>query len=113
FELTRAQGYLHAILDVILRHTEEGRRVYGKGRVRLAAGDRVVLPDLADSLELLADQGPAALYGGELGDAIVRHLAETGGAITADDLGAYRVVRRRPVRARFRGHEFVSNPPPS
>src|SRR5581483_9558119 len=38
---------------------------------------------------------------------------ETGGAITADDLASYRVVRRRPVRAALRGHEFVSNPPPS
>jgi len=113
FELTRPQAYLHAILDVILRHTDEGRRVYGKGGARLAAGDRVVLPDLAGSLELLADHGPGVLYGGELGRAILGHLAETGGAITADDLASYRVVRRRPVRAALRGHEFVSNPPPS
>src|SRR5438067_10158 len=28
FELTRQQAYLHAILDLILRHTPEGRRVY-------------------------------------------------------------------------------------
>src|SRR5947207_11854301 len=47
FELTRAQAYLHAILDVILRHTDEGRCVYGKDGSRLVAGDRVVLSDLA------------------------------------------------------------------
>src|SRR5438045_2562457 len=28
-------------------------------------------------------------------------------------LAAYRVISRRPVRTAFRGHEFVSNPPPS
>src|SRR5207247_2358855 len=67
----------------------------------------------AGSLEALAEQGPDAFYGGDLGRAILRHLAETGGAITAADLAAYRVVRRRPVRAEFRRHEFVSNPPPS
>ena len=39
--------------------------------------------------------------------------ARRAGGITSADLAAYRVVRRRPVRAAFRGHEFVSNPPPS
>src|SRR3954454_1463861 len=47
FDLTRPQAYLHAILDVILRHTDEGRRVYGRDGSRLAAGDHVVLRDLA------------------------------------------------------------------
>jgi gamma-glutamyltranspeptidase/glutathione hydrolase len=113
FEMTRPQAYLHAILDLILRHTEEGNRVYGPNGSRLAAGDRVVLADLGDTLEQLAQHGPEAFYGGELGRAIVRHLRETGGAVTGRDLAEYRVIRRRPVRVAFRGHEFVSNPPPS
>ena len=32
FELTRPQAYLHAILDLILRHSDEGRRIYGNER---------------------------------------------------------------------------------
>jgi gamma-glutamyltranspeptidase/glutathione hydrolase len=111
-ELTRAQAYLHAILDLILRHTAEGRRIYGR-RTRLVAGDRLVLDDLGTTLEELARKGAAAIYGGPLGRQLVSHQRATGGAITAADLAAYRVVRRRPVRAAFRGHEFVSNPPPS
>jgi gamma-glutamyltranspeptidase/glutathione hydrolase len=111
-ELTRAQAYLHAILDLILRHTVEGRRIYGR-RARLVAGDRLVLDDLGATLEELARKGAAAIYGGPLGRKLVSHQRATGGAITAADLAAYRVVRRRPVRAAFRGHEFVSNPPPS
>jgi gamma-glutamyltranspeptidase/glutathione hydrolase len=111
-ELTKAQAYLHAILDLILRHTDEGRRIYGR-RSRLAAGDRLVLDDLGTTLEELARKGAAAMYAGPLGRELVRHQRATGGAITAADLAAYRVVRRRPVRAAFRGHEFVSNPPPS
>jgi gamma-glutamyltranspeptidase/glutathione hydrolase len=111
-ELTRAQAYLHAILDLILRHTAEGRRIYGL-RARLVAGDRLVLADLGGTLEELARKGAAALYGGPLGRRLVSHQRATGGAITATDLAAYRVVRRRPVRAAFREYEFVSNPPPS
>ncbi len=41
-ELTRPQAYLHAILDLILRHTPEGRAIYGPDG-RLAAGDRLVM----------------------------------------------------------------------
>ena len=111
-ELTRAQAYLHAILDLILRHTDEGRRIYG-GRSRLVAGDRIVLDDLATTLETLARRGAGAMYTGPLAGEIARHMRSAGGAITTADLGSYRVIRRRPVRARFRGHEFVSNPPPS
>ncbi len=111
-ELIRPQAYLHTILDSILRHTPEGRRMYGR-RARLGPGDRLVLDDLGATLEELARRGAAAIYGGPLGREIVRHLRGHGGSITAADLAAYRVVRRRPVRAGFRGHDFVSNPPPS
>jgi gamma-glutamyltranspeptidase/glutathione hydrolase len=33
--------------------------------------------------------------------------------LTEEDLADYRVIRRRPVRVPYLGHEFVSNPPPS
>ncbi|MGH3104094.1 MAG: gamma-glutamyltransferase [Gaiellaceae bacterium] len=111
-ELTRPQAYLHAILDLILRHTAEGRAIYGK-QARLVAGDRLLMSDLAGTLELLAERGAAELYGGDLGSALVRHVQETGGSITEGDLASYRVVRRRPVHADFQGHAFCSNPPPS
>jgi gamma-glutamyltranspeptidase/glutathione hydrolase len=111
-EMTRAQAYLHAILDLILRHTPEGRRIYGHGRSRLGPGDTLRLPDLADTLERLAER-PSDLYAGDLGRRIVHHLRETGGSVTADDLSRYRVIWRTPVTARFRGCVFESNPPPS
>ncbi|HEX6490249.1 MAG TPA: gamma-glutamyltransferase [Gaiellaceae bacterium] len=112
-ELTRPQAYLHAILDLILRHTEAGREVYGPGGTRLLAGARLVMPELATTLETLAEQGAAAFYQGELGRRVSRYVRAEGGSITEADLAGYRVIARRPVRAAFAGHEFVSNPPPS
>jgi gamma-glutamyltranspeptidase / glutathione hydrolase len=112
-ELTRAQAYLHAILDVILRHTAEGRRIYQRKGERLVAGDRLAMPDLAKTLERIAEHGARELYDGELGRAIAAHVSEHGGLIDERDLAEYRVVWRRPVRASFLGHEFLSNPPPS
>jgi len=111
-ELTRPQAHLHAILDSILRHTDEGRRLYGQDG-RLAAGERLTLGDLAATLERLAEHGAEDLYRGELAHAVVDHVRSGGGELTPGDLAAYRVVRRRPVSAAYRGHEFLSNPPPS
>jgi gamma-glutamyltranspeptidase / glutathione hydrolase len=62
---------------------------------------------------VLAAEGPAALYRGDLGAAIAAHVQEHGGAITRRDLETYRVIRRRPVEVAYRGHVFESNPPPS
>jgi gamma-glutamyltranspeptidase / glutathione hydrolase len=111
-ELTPPQAYLHAILDLILRHTAEGRAVYGE-QGRLTAGERIVMSDLGATLERLAESGAKELYGGELGQAVVEFLAQDGGLITDDDLATYRVIWRRPIRVSYEGDAFVSNPPPS
>ncbi len=110
--LNGAQAFLHEILDAILRAEPEGRRVYG-GDCRLGEGDLVVMDDLATTLEWLAAEGPDIFYRGELGRRLSTAVRERGGAITEDDLAAYRVIGRRPVRAVYRDAEFVSNPPPS
>jgi gamma-glutamyltranspeptidase/glutathione hydrolase len=112
-ELTSEQAYLHGILDLILRHTDEGRAIFEKDGGRLVAGDKLVMEDLAVTLETLSKRGPEDFYRGQLARALVRHQREHGGAITARDLAEYRTIRRRPVRTDYLGHGFESNPPPS
>jgi gamma-glutamyltranspeptidase / glutathione hydrolase len=110
--LSSQQAFLHSILDVALRAEDEGRRIYGR-RAPLAAGEELVMNDLANTLEVLAAEGPKTFYEGDLARAISTAVRERGGLLTEDDLATYRVIRRRPVRASFGGHEFVSNGPPS
>ena len=113
-EVSREQAHLHAILDLILRHQPEGRRLYSRpDGARLVPGDELRLPDLALTLEQLAEGGAAALYRGDLAAAIVRTVQDGGGRITRRDLEEYRVIWRRPVRVPFCGCDVVSNPPPS
>ncbi|TML94752.1 MAG: gamma-glutamyltransferase [Actinobacteria bacterium] len=112
-ELNNGQAYLHAILDLILRHTPESRAVYERKGERLVAEDTLVQADLAETLELLAEEGGKVLYEGELAQKISEHVRAHGGCITREDLEGYRVIRRRPVTASFCGEEYVSNPPPS
>jgi gamma-glutamyltranspeptidase / glutathione hydrolase len=112
--LSRPQAHLHAILDLILRHTAEGRRLYSRpDGSRLQPGDVLVLPDLADTLDRIAEGGAAALYRGELAAAIAATVEAGGGRLTIEDLARYEVVWREPVRVGYLGHEVVSNPPPS
>ncbi len=112
-QLNNGQAYLHAILDLILRHTPESREVYELNGERLRVNDTLIQSDLAQTLELLAEHGGKVLYEGELADRISDHVLEHGGGITKRDLEDYRVIRRRPVRVSFCGEEYLSNPPPS
>jgi len=112
-ELNDGQAYLHRILDLILRHTPEASAIYEKTAGPLERGDWLVQEDLAKTLELLAENGAAELYTGELAAKTVEHIRAGGGCFTERDLAEYRVIRRRPVRTSFCGEEYYSNPPPS
>ena len=74
-------------------------------------GDILRQPDLARTLQRIADRGPAGFYEGETALLIEKEMAANGGLITRDDLKAYRAKRRVPVRGTYRGYEIISMPP--
>jgi gamma-glutamyltranspeptidase / glutathione hydrolase len=77
------------------------------------AGDLWVQPDLADSLQRIADHGPDGFYKGVTAELIVAEMRRGGGLITLDDLAGYRAMKREPVRGSYRGYGILSMPPPS
>jgi gamma-glutamyltranspeptidase/glutathione hydrolase len=79
----------------------------------LAAGTRWRNPDLAAVLRRVAEQGPDGFYRGRTADLIVEEMRRADGAITHDDLTAYRAKWREPVVFEYRGHRVISMPPPS
>ena len=90
----------------------DARAIYGE-TCGLGPGETLHLGELASTLEQLAAEGEASFYRGELAARLAATVQEQGGRITQDDLAAYRVIRRRPVRVAYRGGELVSNPPPA
>ncbi len=79
----------------------------------LAAGDILRQPDLAKTLIAIREAGADGFYKGRVAEAIAGEMRKGGGAITLDDLAAYRALEREPVRGSYRGYEIASMPPPS
>ncbi len=70
-------------------------------------------PDLAATLRLIADSGPAGFYHGRTADLIVAEMRRSGGIITYRDLADYEPVWRDPITIDYRGWTIYSMPPSS
>jgi gamma-glutamyltranspeptidase/glutathione hydrolase len=93
---------------------EELQRVYGKPSGEpWQAGDRLVQKDLAATLQLVADDGPAAFYCGRIAEQLVTEMKAGGGLITLDDLKSYKAIAREPIHTTYRGYDVYGPPPPS
>jgi gamma-glutamyltranspeptidase/glutathione hydrolase len=75
-------------------------------------GDHWSSPDMARTIERLAQAGPQDFYRGELAGQIAAELARGAGYVTADDLRTYRVRLGPPVEGRFRGLRVATSTPP-
>lgn len=78
-----------------------------------APGSTLRQPDLARSLQLIAEQGPKAFYDGPVAEALVAEMQRGGGIITRDDLRAYTPRWRDAVISDYRGYTLITMPPAS
>jgi gamma-glutamyltranspeptidase/glutathione hydrolase len=76
-------------------------------------GERLIQSDLADTLQLIADEGPDAFYKGAIAEMIVAEMEAGGGLIDMASLAAYTPAVREAIRTNYRGYEVVTMPPPS
>ena len=112
-EVTPMQALIFEVLEPILTSTPEAAAIYAPGGKLLRTGDTICLPELADLLDRLGAEGPGFLYSGEVAAAVSDWVLERGGLLTREDLATYEAVEREPVRARCRGRDVLTNPPPS
>jgi gamma-glutamyltranspeptidase/glutathione hydrolase len=71
------------------------------------------MPQLAATLERVANEGASAFYGGAIASEIGFAVRDSGGILSTSDLANYRPHWRHPLRATYRGLEIVTMPPPS
>jgi gamma-glutamyltranspeptidase/glutathione hydrolase len=70
-------------------------------------------PDLARTLEALAEQGASGFYSGRVAQDLVAGVRAGGGIWSLADLAGYKVIERKPVVGAYRGARIVSASPPS
>jgi gamma-glutamyltranspeptidase/glutathione hydrolase len=92
---------------------QEFRRVLGQANGDWKARDRLVQPDLAATLQLIAADGPDGFYKGPVAERIVAEMKLGGGLISAADLAGYEAKERIPIRGTYRGYDVYAPPPPS
>jgi gamma-glutamyltranspeptidase/glutathione hydrolase len=112
-ELNPMQAYIIELLSPIVTSTPEAAALFAPGGRLVRAGDRMRQPELANALERLGTEGARPFYEGDIASAIAAWLGDRGGLVTRSDLAAYAVVDRSPVHVNYRGHEVLTNPPPS
>jgi gamma-glutamyltranspeptidase / glutathione hydrolase len=112
-KLTSAAAYFHEILHPILVSTPECAALYTPEGERLVEGDVFRFPELSDALERFAAEGAEPFYSGDTAQRVCDWVRERGGTLGMDDLATYEPIERRPVEARFRGYDVLTNPPPS
>ncbi len=116
-----ARGYRATpfLADCVADSAEDMRRdaaiaaLFLPGGAPLKAGDPVVMADYAETLRLIAREGPATLYGGALGHIYTAHMEQSGGYLRMADLTDYSTKERSALRGHYRGYEIVGPPPPS
>ena len=108
----RLRGMLAMRQEVMLRYPSSRAVFFPKGEL-LPLGAVIKQPDLAKTLQSMADDGFDGFYKGKLAKKLVEGVRANGGNWTLDDLANYKIVEREPLRFDHRGVRIVTAAPPS
>ena len=89
------------------------RGVFAPNGKLLQLNDTCYNPNLADTLEAIATNGPQVLYNGSIGEKFVEDMRNVGGVATMEDMRKYRIEVTKPMSANVMGYTILGMPPPS
>ncbi|KAM4616089.1 gamma-glutamyltransferase 5a [Polymixia lowei] len=79
----------------------------------LKAGDTVRFEQLANTLEMVADQGADAFYTGKIAEDLIRDIQGAGGTLTMEDLASYNVTVTDAWTVPLGDYQMHIPPPPA
>ncbi|WP_144174845.1 gamma-glutamyltransferase [Pseudomonas sp. Kh13] len=79
----------------------------------MKVGELFKQPEMAQTLERIADKGVSEFYQGRTADLLVAQMQADKGLITKQDLKDYKAVWREPMAVSWRGNVVYTAPPPS
>lgn len=77
------------------------------------AGDTIKYPELAQTLQIIMEQGRDGFYKGEVAQKLAAFVQEKGGFITEEDLARYQAKWRDPIEFDYKDLHVISMSPPS
>lgn len=76
-------------------------------------GETFRQPDLAHTLQVLAERGHDGFYRGDVAKKLIKGVHAEGGRWTPEELAGYQVREREPLKFDYRGWRITTAPPPS
>ena len=109
----RLQGGIRYKRQVLLRSPDTAKIFLTADGNVPEVGALIKQPDLANTLEAIANQGAQGFYEGRVAADLVAGVRADGGIWTLKDLANYRIVERKPLVGEYHGARIVSASPPS
>lgn len=94
------------------RLNEAGQKIFSNQGEAYKTGERLRNPALARTLETISKEGPAAFYGGTIGQAIAEFVESEGGYLQVQDFEQHEATWEEPIEGQFQGktvHAFPAN----
>jgi gamma-glutamyltranspeptidase/glutathione hydrolase len=113
FKISKFQAFCMDLLAPILLNSTEGKSIYAPQGNLLKEGDLCYMKNLANTLDFLSKTNEQEFYQGEIAHQLVKDCQEFGGYLTLEDLKNYQVIIKKPLKINYRGHDLLTNPPPS
>ena len=110
FAVARVAAKEWALFDFVLRADPVCGRLYHVGKPPVE-GERFLNPELADTLEMIAREGPDAFYLGQVASAAAEAVRTVGGTLSADDFRAHQGNFEEPLSMDFCGARVHECPP--
>lgn len=113
FEVSPSQAFWGAFRKDECRDWPGFAALYTRDGIPLSTGQRLRQPQLASTLRLIGELGPAAFYTGALSRRIITGLRDAGVVIGPADLASTRTRSLRPLAMPYRDLTLLAPPPPT
>jgi gamma-glutamyltranspeptidase / glutathione hydrolase len=109
----RLQYGIKAKHDILARSPDAAKAFLTADGNVPEVGAIIKQPELARTLEAIANQGAKGFYEGGVAQNLVAGVRAGGGIWTLEDLKNYRVVERKPLIGEYHGARIITASPPS
>lgn len=113
FPVTKSQASSFNNMKKTLVSRNSASVAFVKEENKWEEGDLLIQEELAQSLELIRDNGREGFYSGINARRIVEEMNRGGGLISLEDLENYKSIWRKPIIGNYRNHKIISMPPSS